>query len=518
MTVAAPMLNETAAVVSRLAWSRGLGHPRPSLGLPARLTLRAAAAGDRAGVSAVHAAAAAELVERALEWHRAAAAREEPIGLATLAGDYCLARASQALAGHTDLVVQAAFARGVAAAAEALVAGDDAAGAARGLLPACGLAGAAAARLPGTLQARWWRAGMSLARGGRGAGAPTARPARSKGATHEVVVDLEGAADLEAVDRLRAARDPVQAWIGGQLLQDPLAVAGPMARLLGAGGKRLRPGLVLLAAEVGPRYDPDRAVVGAAALELLHAATLCHDDIVDGAASRRGAPTVASDRGALAALGVGDHYLGRSAELLCGLGDPAIARAVTRSLVRIAEAQLRELERRRLWTAQLGPYRQIAVGKTGELLAACVETGARLGRAPAAHRRALVRYAHQLGLAFQAIDDCLDFADPDRTGKPAGLDLAQGLCTLPVICALRGPARPEILEALRGLDVADLGPATDAASLRVVGLVRASGALAAARSLADAWAAEALDQLGGLPPRARRRLAAFADRLVVRDR
>ncbi|HUY96432.1 MAG TPA: polyprenyl synthetase family protein [Verrucomicrobiae bacterium] len=506
MAIAAPMLRETADVVSRLAWSRGLGLPRSSLGLPARLTLRAAASGDRAGVEAVHAAAAAELVERALEWHHAAATRQEPVALATLAGDYCLARASQALAGHTGLVVQTAFARGVASAAAALAAGGDAPQAARCLLPACGLAGAVAARLPGTVQARWWRAGAALAAGG-------APPRETWGTGPE-----SRPGDLGALAQLQAARDPVQAWLGGRLLLDPPAVAGPMARLLGAGGKRLRAGLVLLAAEVGPEYDPDRAVVGAAAIELLHAATLCHDDLVDGASSRRGAPTVASDRGALVALAVGDHYLGRAAELLCGLGDPGIARAVTRALVRIAEAQLRELERRRRWSAQLGPYRQVAVGKTGALLTACVETGARLGRATPEQRRALVRYAQLLGLAFQGIDDCLDFADPERTGKPAGLDLAQGLCTLPVICALRGAARGPVMEALRRLDQADLGRETEAASLSVVALVRGSGALAAARALADEWSAAALDQLTGLPPRAHRRLAAFADRLVVRDR
>jgi len=498
MAIAAPMLTETQAVVSRLAWSRGLGRARPSLGLPARLTLRAAASGERAGAGAVHAAAAAELVERALEWHHAAATREEPVGLATLAGDYCLARASQALSGHSDLVVQAAFARGVAAAAGALAAGDEAARAARQLLPACGLAGASAARLPGTAQARWWRAGAALAGGGAALG-----PAP---------------ADTPALDRLRASRDPVQRWLGGRLLQDPPGLAGPMALLLGAGGKRLRAGLVLLAAEVGPRYDPERAVVGAAAIELLHAATLCHDDLVDGAASRRGAPTVASDRGALTALAVGDHYLGRSAELLCGLGDPAIARAITRSLVRIAEAQLRELDGRRRWTAQLGGYRQVAAGKTGALLGACVETGARLSRTPWPQRRALLRYAHLLGLSFQGIDDCLDFADPLLTGKPAGLDLAQGLCTLPLICALRGAARADVLSALRRLDAADPGPAAEAASLQVVGLVRQSGALAAARALADEWSAEALAALAPLPDRARGRLAAYTDRLVVRDR
>ena len=496
MAVNAQAVRQTADAVARLTWTRAVGQPRTHLGLPARLTLRAAAGDRREGARAVPAAAAAELIERALDWHQAAARHEEPVALATLAGDFCLARASAALAGQNDLRIEAAFADGLSAASVALLAGQEPEVAARQLLPACALAGSSAGRLPASLQARWRRAGVWLA-------GP---------------VPSDPAAMVQPADvaRLRAAPDPVERRLGSKLATDPASVAGPMATLLRAGGKRLRARLVLLAGEVGRVHDLDRLLEAAAAMELLHAATLCHDDLVDGAASRRGAPTVAHLDGPLAALAVGDYYLGRAAGLLSRMGDPRISHGVTAALVEIADAQLHELDRRAVWSGALRPYERVATGKTGALLAACAVTGARLAGAGSAELHALNRFARRLGLAFQGIDDCLDFADPARTGKPVGLDLAQGICSLPVICALRGSRRGEVLRQLRRMEQVEGEAATARAA--VVALVRSSGALAAAHAVADRWSAEALDALGPLAPRARRRLTAFAERLVVRDR
>ncbi|MGC1185674.1 MAG: polyprenyl synthetase family protein, partial [Candidatus Dormiibacterota bacterium] len=358
-----------------------------------------------------------------------------------------------------------------------------------------GLAGASAARTPGARQATWWRMGRRLA------------------GTAYQSASLPELGDLA---QLLGAEDPIEHELGRILAADPALVAAPMASMQSAGGKRIRARLVLLACELGPVYQPDAALRCAAAMELLHAATLCHDDVVDGAASRRGAPTVAALAGALVALGVGDHYLGRSAALVARLGDLKIARSVSNALVEIADGQLRELDRRSVWSGELAPYIQVAQGKTGALLAACAITGARISQAPREQREAVTRFARKLGLAFQGIDDCLDFSEPERTGKPRGTDLLQGICGLPVLCALRGPQRKAVRERLDAMSSADREE-TLTLSDQVVTLVRESGALATARSLADRWSVEAVSCLAPLAPKPRARLERFADQLTLRD-
>ncbi len=472
-------------------------RPGDELGLAARWALRAAAAGPELVPHAGLVASAAEMTQRALEWHAAAARGEQSVGLGTLAGDYCLAQAAALLTSCGSVELEAAFADGLTVAGAVLAAGAGIETVVRQLLPAAGWGGARCAGLPGSAQARWWRAGRRLA----------ATPAafRSTPPCPDEVASL-----------LRSA-DPLERRLGATLAMDPPSVSAPMARLLGAGGKRIRARLLLIAGEVGREYRPDLIMNGAAAMEMLHAATLCHDDLVDGADSRRGAPTVASTQGPLVALGVGDYYLGRASGMVARLGDPRISRAFATALVEIAEGQLRELDRRSVWSAGLVPYVQVARRKTGSLLAACAAIGALLGRAPARDVRAVARFARDLGLAFQGIDDCLDFSDPGRTGKPAGIDLAQGICGLPVLCALRGPRRAEVLVRLRRME--RVGP-DEAAALRsqVVALVHESGALATARTVADGWSGEALAHISHLPEPIRVQLERFADRLTLRDR
>lgn len=482
-------------LVAGVGWTGATGPARERMGLPARLTLRAAQARGGDGLPAIRAAAAAELTHRALEWHAAAASGRQPVGLGTLAGDYCLAQAAASLSRYSDVDLEAALSDGLTEAGSALVTTGSAEAASRRLLPACGFSGARTARLSGADQARWWRAGRLLA--GAVAVAGSGRP--------------------EALRRLLSAQDPLEARLGQVLAADPEVVAAPMATLLGAGGKRIRARLVLLTGEIGGRFRPDKLLQAAAAMELLHAATLCHDDLVDGATSRRGAPTVAAVSGSLVALGVGDYYLGRASGLVARLDDPRISRHFTDALVEIADGQLRELDRRSVWSGEMAPYIRVAQLKTGSLLAACCAIGAEAGGASRHQVRAVIRFARKLGLAFQGIDDCLDFSDPGRTGKPAGIDLAQGICGLPLVCALRGPQRRLVLSRLQMMERAE--PA-EAATLRtqVLALVRDSGALATARTVADGWSSEALASLVALPQSVRLRIERFADRLILRDR
>lgn len=480
-----------------LQWGPPPERRPEELGLAARWALRAALSGGHLGSRTMVVARAAELTQRALEWHSAAARGTRPVGPATLAGDYCLAQAAGLLARCGSSELEGAFADALTAAGSVLASGGETEVAVRQLLPAAGWGAARCSRLSGSRQAGWWRAGRRLAGGapGEGPSGPTSPDARS----------------------LLSSADPLERRLGQTLALDPGPVSAPMARLLGAGGKRIRAHLLLLAGESGDRYRPDLMLQGAAAMEILHAATLCHDDLVDGADSRRGAPTVAATQGPLAALGVGDYFLGRASGMVARLRDPRISRAFARALVEIADGQLRELRRRSVWSPALGPYVQVARRKTGSLLSACAAIGALLGGAGASDVRALSRFARDLGLAFQGIDDCLDFSDPGRTGKPAGIDLAQGVCGLPVLCSLRGPRGGEVLQRLRRMERSGPG---ESARLRaeVVALVHESGALATARTVADGWSGEALAHVAHLSPGLRAKLERFADRLTLRDR
>ena len=487
----------TLTQLQGLQFGAGPMRAPDQLGVAALWAIRAGAAGPALAPRVALIAGAVELTQRALEWHWAAASGRRPVGLGTLAGDYCLAHAASLLTRCGSVEYEAALADGLTAAGAALATGSGIEAVVRQLLPAAGWSAARTAGAPGTGQARWWRAGRRLA-AAAGTGTPSL-PVPSE------------------VGALLGSRDPLERQLGRTLSGDPAVVVAPMARLLGAGGKRIRARLLLIAAELGPSYRPGTALSGAAAMEIIHAATLCHDDLVDGADSRRGAPTVAASQGPLIALGVGDFYLGRASGMVARLGDRRVSRAFARALVEIADGQLLELERRSVWSRALVPYVQVARRKTGSLLAACASIGALVSGAPAPEVRAVGRFARDLGLAFQGIDDCLDFSDPGRTGKPAGIDLAQGVCGLPVVCALRGPHHAEVLVRLRRMERKS---AAEAAELRaqVVALVHDSGALASAREVADGWSGQALAHIAGFPAPLRGRLESFADRLTLRDR
>ncbi len=483
--------------IEGLQFGGGPVRASQELGVAALWAVRAGASAPRRTHSVAQLAGAVELTQRALEWHWAAASGRSQVGVGTLAGDYCLAQAAALLTRCGSVEYEAALADGLTAAGAALATGADIEVVVRQLLPPAGWSAARAAGASGEAQARWWRGGRRLAAVGGTWG-------------DSLPVPPEVGALLSSVD-------PLERQLGRTLSGDPAAVAAPMARLLGAGGKRIRARLLLIAAEVGHLYRPGTALSGAAAMEIIHAATLCHDDLVDGADSRRGAPTVAATQGPLVALGVGDFYLGRASGMVARLGDVRVSRAFAGALVEIADGQLLELERRSVWSGALTPYIQVARRKTGSLLSACGSIGALVSGASASEVRAVARFARDLGLAFQGIDDCLDFSDPGRTGKPAGIDLAQGICGLPVLCALRGPRRAEVLVRLRRMEGAS---PPEAAALReqVVSLVHESGALAGAREVADGWSGEALGHIDDLPASLRARLEAFADRLTLRDR
>jgi geranylgeranyl pyrophosphate synthase len=271
-----------------------------------------------------------------------------------------------------------------------------------------------------------------------------------------------------------------------------------------AGGKRLRPLLVFLSAGAPAPRDPG-LVRAAVAVELVHSATLVHDDVLDGAAIRRGQPTVVASGGRLMASATGDLLFSRAfAELAAG-GSAEAVRALSRASSGLAEGEL--LQRADAWKAvPVERYFERCRLKTAVLFRAACELGALTTGVDAGR---LGQFGEQIGIAFQLLDDVLDVSGPpERTGKPRGADLLDGTVTLPFLTARdRDPQ-------LRALDVREVRTAEQAAA--VCDRIAATGALSLVKSQALELVAAAKQTLARLPASQRTALELVADGVVER--
>jgi octaprenyl-diphosphate synthase len=218
------------------------------------------------------------------------------------------------------------------------------------------------------------------------------------------------------------------------------AVRDISGHTLFSGGKRLRPALALLSAHLLQRDFPtDRAYAAAAASEMIHMATLMHDDVVDEAAERRGKPTANSVFGNGITVLTGDYLFAKAIQLLVYNDDNLhIVRVFTNVVVGMAEGEVLQAAVAGDLSIAPATYEDVIERKTARFLAGCCETGALMGGANDGEAAALRAYGHHLGMAFQIADDLLDFlGDPDKTGKPLGTDLRDGRVTLPLIHALQ---------------------------------------------------------------------------------
>ncbi|MGH2616387.1 MAG: polyprenyl synthetase family protein, partial [Thermomicrobiales bacterium] len=196
--------------------------------------------------------------------------------------------------------------------------------------------------------------------------------------------------------------------------------------LVRAGGKRLRP-LVLLLAGRAYEFDLETLVTAGAGVELLHTASLVHDDTVDRAALRRGRPTLNSVLSSGAVILLGDYLFAQSAMLAAATNSPRIVSIFASTLADICDGQLREMFEAHRLDQSREDYERRIFGKTASLFAGAAEMGAIIGNAPEDDVQALRRYGSDVGMAFQIIDDVLDFREgTQQLGKPAGHDLTQG--------------------------------------------------------------------------------------------
>jgi geranylgeranyl pyrophosphate synthase len=309
-------------------------------------------------------------------------------------------------------------------------------------------------------------------------------------------------ADLQAVEtKLRqAALDD----------QHP-ALTSALEHLLASGGKRARPAIALLTAHLFDA-DVDRVVALAAAIEMLHTATLVHDDLIDGSLLRRGLPTLNAQWTPGATVLTGDFLFARAAELATETESVRVIKAFSRTLMVIVNGEINQMFIGRGQASRAGYFERI-YAKTASLFAVAAEAAAVLGGADERTITAMRFYGREVGMAFQIVDDILDFtADTTRLGKPVGSDLRQGLFTLPVLRYLeRYPDDRDVAALLNGRS----GEAERVD--RVVRAVRESGAIGEALDEAKAYIDRAQGALRTMPANEfRRALAELADYIVNR--
>jgi geranylgeranyl pyrophosphate synthase len=317
--------------------------------------------------------------------------------------------------------------------------------------------------------------------------------------------------------------DPVQpilAVAGGEVARLMVRVEQRMLELAGghgpalerharatiaAGGKRLRPLLVCVAAGV-PAPESEALVQAAAAVELLHAATLVHDDVLDGSALRRGRPTVVAAGGRLAATATGDLLFSRAFAALAQTRQVEGVRILARAGAELAAGELMQRADAFDGAVAVERYLERCRLKTAVLFRAACELGALHG---GGQSRRLGAFGESIGLAFQLLDDVLDVSGPpERTGKPRGADLLDGTVTLPLILARERDPRLAALE-LRSITSPD-------EAYEVCERIAATGALESARERALIYVDQAKELVPGLPERQRLALELIADGVLAR--
>ncbi len=306
---------------------------------------------------------------------------------------------------------------------------------------------------------------------------------------------------------VRPSLDRVVDELGRILASDDVVAAEVTAHLAAMRGKLFRPTLLLLASAVAERPEA-RAVSVAAALEVLHLASLVHDDAVDHSAMRRGMPTINALFSHQTAVLMGDLLYARALTELVRLGDWDVAQVFAEASTRMTVGELRQLGAADALAFTEVDYDQLIRAKTASLFRAACDLGALCG-APA-YRAPLARYGERLGMLFQVIDDLLDYTEVQEvTGKPSGLDLREHKVTLPLIAALPAldrAGRRRVDELFASADPDDQLVA------EVVALVAAHGGLEYARRRVERLAADADAALASLPDSPAR--AALADAIA----
>lgn len=292
-------------------------------------------------------------------------------------------------------------------------------------------------------------------------------------------------------------------------LRDEDAIQDMLEHILAAPGKRVRPAITLLTSKLWGGDPTDNVIIMAAAVELLHVATLVHDDMVDSADLRRGRATASNLWGGRIAVLLGDYLFAASATFVCDTGNVRVVRRFAETIMELSRGELTELLLASSESHPRESYLRRIYNKTASLFTTAAETGAMLSGANDSDVEHMHRFGYNLGMAYQVMDDVLDFtSDSEELGKPACNDLRQGILTLPSIMLLeRMPDDNPVSELLsRAQDDREVPLA------KAVKLIRETGILDECIVVADAYVADAAAELDGFAPsEARASLTALAN-------
>lgn len=345
------------------------------------------------------------------------------------------------------------------------------------------------------------------------------------------------AADRAMAKAIDAGLDRVEAGLAREVsFADP--IAGTSARyLLDAGGKRVRPMLTLLTAQLGDGVT-DEVVTAAEAIEITHLASLYHDDVMDESERRRGVPSAQTVWGNSVAILTGDLLFARASQLMARLGERAI-RLQADTFERLVLGQLHETVGPQNGEDPIAHYIQVLADKTGSLIAAAAQSGIIFSNADPSYQTSIVAFGEKIGVAFQLIDDVIDLSpSPAETGKVPGTDLRAGVVTLPLL-RLRQQAATDASSAklldrierdVMPADPASLGDPYDTNTQAsrivpspamvdaIVAELRDHDATRATLAEAHRWARDAVDALAPLPDGSvKKALTRFADTIVERS-
>ncbi|MEH6944028.1 heptaprenyl diphosphate synthase component II [Bacillus sp. JJ722] len=273
--------------------------------------------------------------------------------------------------------------------------------------------------------------------------------------------------------------------------EDPLLQEACL-HLLQAGGKRIRPVFVLLAAKFGD-YDIDVIKKVAASLELIHMASLVHDDVIDEALTRRGAPTIQSKWNNRVAMYTGDYIFAQALELITTVKKPEAHQLLSKMMVELCLGEIEQIRDKYLFNQNLRTYFRRIKRKTALLIATSCQLGAIAAGADENIHKKLFRFGYYVGMSYQIIDDILDFTATEKTlGKPAGGDLKQGNITLPALIAMRdADLRKQIETVYEEID--------DNAMASIIDSIKKSGAIEQSIKMSDQYLQKAFKELEGLP-------------------
>ncbi len=287
--------------------------------------------------------------------------------------------------------------------------------------------------------------------------------------------------------------------------------------LLEAGGKRIRPVLTLLTAQLGEGNNP-AVITAAQAVEITHLASLYHDDVMDEAEMRRGVPSAQNVWGNSVAILTGDLLFARASKLVAGLGEGAI-KLQADTFERLCLGQLHETIGPRPGDDPIEHYLQVLADKTGSLIAAAAQMGVIFSNAPEELSAPVVAFGEKIGVAFQLIDDVIDLAEPEETGKAQGTDLRSGVATLPLLFLRRAALTDPEAAALLARIERSVGADTDDPELaEAIAELRAHAVTAETLDEARRWAAEAVAALAPLPEGpVKLALTKFAEAVVERS-